>query len=86
MQQTDSRRFNAILATSSINNAIEYYQLFKEFQKKKIAESADYVPLNIACVFSPPAQLIAKEGDQQSQKNAADIRQVQEDLQQEKIR
>ena len=82
---TNSRRFNAILATASINNAIEYYQLFKEFQKKKLAENPEYIPLNIACVFSPPAQLIAKEGDQQSQKNAADIRQVQEDLQQEKI-
>ena len=35
-------------------------------------------------MFSPPAQLIAKEGDQQSQKNAADIKQLQEDLQQEK--
>jgi len=82
---TNSRRFNAILATASINNAIEYYQLFKAFQKKILTENPDYVPLNIACVFSPPAQLIAKEGDQQSQKNAADIRQVQEDLQQEKI-
>ena len=81
---TNSRRFNAILATASINNAIEYYQLFKEIQKKKQAEDSDYVPLNIACVFSPPAQLIAKEGDQQSQKNAADIRQLQEDLEQEK--
>lgn len=81
---TNNRRFNAILATASINNAIEYYQLFKEFQKKKHAENPDYIPLNIACVFSPPAQLIAKEGDQQSQKNAADIRQVQEDLPQEK--
>jgi type I restriction enzyme R subunit len=35
-------------------------------------------------VFSPPAQLIVKEGDQQSQKNAADIKQLQEDLTQEK--
>jgi type I restriction enzyme R subunit len=35
-------------------------------------------------VFSPPAQLIAKEGNQQSQKNAADIKQLQEDLTQEK--
>lgn len=81
---TNNRRFNAILATASINNAIEYYQLFKEFQKKKLAENSDYVLLNIACVFSPPAQLIAKEGDQQSQKNAADIQQLQEDLTQEK--
>ena len=81
---TNNRRFNAILATASINNAIEYYQLFKEFQKKKLAEDSDYILLNIACVFSPPAQLIAKEGDQQSQKNAADIQQLQEDLTQEK--
>ena len=81
---TNNRRFNAILATASINNAIEYYQLFKEFQKRKLAEDSDYIQLNIACVFSPPAQLIAKEGDQQSQKNAADIQQLQEDLTQEK--
>ena len=30
---TNSRKFNAILATASINNAIEYYNLFKEIQK-----------------------------------------------------
>ncbi|MBF4505255.1 type I restriction endonuclease subunit R [Flavobacterium sp. JLP] len=81
---TNSRRFNATLATASINNAIEYYQLFKNIQKKKQEENEDYVSLNIACVFSPPSQLIAKEGDQQSQKNAADIKQLQEDLTQEK--
>lgn len=69
---TNSRRFNAVLATASINNAIEYYNLFKEFQKKKLAENPDYVPLNIACVFSPPA-----EGN-------TDIQQIQEDLTQEK--
>ncbi len=82
---TNSKRFNAILATASINNAIEYYRLFKETQKQRKEASDDFIPLNIACVFSPPAQLLAKEGDQQSQKNAADIKQVQEDLQQEKI-
>lgn len=81
---TNSRRFNAVLATASINNAIEYYQLFKEIQKKKQEENPDYTMLNIACVFSPPAQLIAKQGDQQSQKNAADIKQMQEDLTQER--
>ncbi len=69
---TNSRRFNAVLATSSINNAIEYYNLFKKLQKKKQAENIDYVPLNIACVFSPPA-----EGN-------TDIQQIQEDLAQEK--
>ena len=81
---TNSGRFNAILATTSINNAIEYYQLFKQIQKQKKAEDADYAMLNVACVFSPPAQLIAKEGDKQSQKNAADIKQLQEDLINEK--
>ncbi|MBK9631893.1 MAG: type I restriction endonuclease subunit R [Saprospiraceae bacterium] len=69
---TNSRRFNAVLATASINNAIEYYNLFKEIQKKKQTENPDYVPLNIACVFSPPA-----EGN-------SDIQQIQEDLTQEK--
>ncbi|MFL0161855.1 type I restriction endonuclease subunit R [Aquirufa salirivi] len=69
---TNSRRFNAIFATASINNAIEYYQLFKELQKKKQLENDDYHPLNIACVFSPPA-----EGN-------TDIQQIQEDLIQEK--
>lgn len=69
---TNSRKFNAVLATASINNAIKYYQLFKETQKNKQAENPDYIPLNIACVFSPPA-----EGNK-------DIQQIQEDLVQEK--
>jgi type I restriction enzyme, R subunit len=81
---TNHRKFNAILATASINNAIEYYRIFKTLQKQKLEEDPEYMPLNIACVFSPPAQLIAKNGDQQSQKNAADIKQLQEDLAQEK--
>ena len=81
---TNFRKFNAVLATASINNAIEYYQLFKKLQKKKQTEDPEYTPLNIACVFSPPSQLIAKQGDQQSQKNAADIKQLQEDLTQER--
>lgn len=78
---TNQRKFNAILATASINNAIEYYRLFKETQKKKKELDTSYVPLNIACVFSPPAQVLAKEGDA---KNAEDIKQLQEDLLQEK--
>lgn len=82
---TNSKRFNAVLATASINNAIEYYNLFKEIQKKKQTENPDYIPLNIACVFSPPAQLISKDGEPNSQKNAEDVKQMQEDLQQEKI-
>ncbi|MCF6130894.1 type I restriction endonuclease subunit R [Flavobacterium wongokense] len=79
---TNHKKFNAVLATASINNAIEYYRLFKTVQKLKKELDESYVPLNIACVFSPPAQLIAKEGDA---KNAEDIKQLQEDLQQEKL-
>ena len=69
---THQRRFNAILATASINDAIEYYELFKEIQANKLKEDENFVPLNIACVFSPPA-----EGNK-------DVQQLQEDLQQEK--
>ncbi len=79
---TNQRKFNAVLATASINNAIEYYRLFKTIQEQNVSEN--YIPLNIACVFSPPAQLMAKMGDKKSQKNAADIKQLQEDLSQEK--
>jgi type I restriction enzyme R subunit len=69
---THKRKFNAILTTASINDAIEYYRLFKVLQEQRQAESPDYVPLNITCVFSPPA-----EGNK-------DIQQIQEDLPQEK--
>jgi len=81
---TNSRRFNAILATASINNAIEYYRLFKDHQAQKQVEDDSYQPLNIACVFSPPIQALAKDGDNQNSKNLADTRQLQDDLQQEK--
>lgn len=50
---TDHRRFNAILATASINNAIEYYELFKTMQAKRQAEDEGFEPLHIACVFPP---------------------------------
>ncbi|WP_256206085.1 type I restriction endonuclease subunit R [Nitrosomonas oligotropha] len=69
---TGHRRFNAILATASINNAIDYYGLFKFMRAQKQAEDETFEPLNIACVFSPPA-----EGDK-------DVQQLQEDLAQEK--
>lgn len=69
---TNSKRFNAVLATASINNAIEYYRLFKEIQSVRQAQDSEFQPLNIACVFSPPA-----EGNK-------DIQQIQEDLAQEK--
>lgn len=51
---TNLRRFNALLATQSINDAINYFKLFKEIQERKKGE--DFIPLNIACVFSPPAE------------------------------
>lgn len=76
---TNQRRFNALLATSSINHAIEYYELFKILQAKKCAQETNFEPLNIACVFSPPAHAI-KDGDNSNSKNAADIKQLQEDL------
>ena len=68
---TADRRFNALLATGSINEAIEYWEAFKAIQAARLAADPDFRPLNVACVFSPPA-----EGD-------ADVRQLQEDLAQE---
>jgi len=70
---TAQRKFNAILATSSINEAIEYFNKFKEMQAKRQAADPDFHPLNIACVFSPPA-----EGNK-------DVQQIQEDLPQEQL-
>jgi type I restriction enzyme, R subunit len=68
---TGGRRFNAIFATASINDAIEYHALFTTMQAEKAATDPDFTPLNIACVFSPPA-----EGD-------PDVKQIQDDLPQE---
>jgi type I restriction enzyme R subunit len=56
LQHNSSKRFNALLATASINDAIEYYELFKDIQKQETKEDENVIPLNIACVFSPPAQ------------------------------
>lgn len=78
---TDYRRFNAIFTTASINDAIAYYSIFKELQKDLIISDEEYQPLNIACVFSPPTQTIAKDDNN---KNIADIKQLQDDLIQEK--
>lgn len=70
---TNNRRYNALLATASINDAIEYYHLFKEEQSRlSQVTHGEYAPLHIACVFSPPA-----EGNK-------DVQQIQEDLPQEK--
>ncbi|WP_249160269.1 type I restriction endonuclease subunit R [Bradyrhizobium manausense] len=69
---TGGRRFNALLATASINDAIEYYEVFKKLQAERQAADAERVPLKIAAVFSPPA-----EGNK-------DVQQIQEDLPQER--
>lgn len=68
---TNGRRFNALFATASINDAIAYVELFKALQAKRQAADPNWQPLNIACVFSPPA-----DGNQ-------DVKQLQEDLPQE---
>ena len=65
---TSDRKFNAILATASINDAIEYHALFQTVQAEKAAADPDYRPLTVAAVFSPPADV------------SADVRQLQEDL------
>lgn len=51
---TAQRRFNALLATPSIPDAIRYYQIFKEEQEKRSQADPDYRPLNITAVFTPP--------------------------------
>lgn len=68
---TNQRKFNALFATAKIDDAIEYFHLFKEIQAGRAAASEDFIPLNVACVFSPPA-----EGNR-------DVAQLQEDLPQE---
>ncbi len=68
---TNQRKFNALFATGSIDDAIEYFHLFQEIQAERAEAEEDFIPLNIACVFSPPA-----EGNR-------DVAQLQEDLPQE---
>jgi type I restriction enzyme, R subunit len=69
---TANRKFNALFATSSIDDAIDYFNIFKGFQEEQKKNDDNYEPLNICCVFSPPA-----EGNK-------DVAQLQEDLPQEK--
>ncbi len=69
---TGDRRFNALLATASINDAIEYHDVFRTLQAERQAADPEFVPLKLAAVFSPPA-----EGNR-------DVQQIQEDLPQEK--
>ena len=69
---SDNRRFNALFATASINDAIEYCQIFDRIQLEREEADSNYKPLRIACLFSPPA-----EGNR-------DIMQIQEELDQER--
>ena len=69
---THSRRFNALFATASIVDAIDYYDLFQTIQDERQAADIAFVPLKVACVFSPPA-----DGN-------SDVKQLQEDLPTEK--
>jgi type I restriction enzyme R subunit len=68
---TGGRKFNALFATASINDAIEYYGIFQQVQAEKQENAPSFVPLTIAAVFSPPADV------------SADVKQLQEDLPQE---
>ncbi len=68
---TSTRKFNAILATASINDAIEYYNLFKQAMAATQVQDPEFQPLNVACVFSPPGDV------------STDVKQIQEDLPQE---
>ena len=68
---TGGRRFNALLATASINDAIAYHRLFAQAQAERQASDPAFVPLNVAAVFSPPADV------------GLEVRQIQEDLPQE---
>jgi type I restriction enzyme R subunit len=69
---TNCREFDAVFATASINDAIDYLELFAKIQKQRTEQGPGFRPLNSVCGFSPPA-----EGNK-------DVQQIQEDLPQEK--
>jgi type I restriction enzyme R subunit len=65
------RKFNALLATASINDAIDYYNLFDTIQRGRAIQDPAFTPLSVAAVFSPPSDV------------SPDVKQIQEDLPQE---
>ena len=58
---TAQRRFNTLLATPSIPDAIRYYEIFQEEQEKRKQADPDYEPLNITAVFTPPMRNLSDE-------------------------
>ena len=61
----------------AIKENCTHFELFDEIQTKKAETDPDFKPLNIACVFSPPAQLA------ENPEAKKDIEQLSEDLPQE---
>lgn len=71
---TGHRRFNAVFATATINDAIEYYAMFDAVQRgRQVSDPDEFQPLRITAVFSPPADV------------SPDVKQIQEDLPQEQL-
>lgn len=68
---TSGRTFNALFATASIDDAIEYYEHFNEAQTDWRRIERGFVPLTVSVVFSPPADV------------CPDVKQILEDLPQE---
>jgi type I restriction enzyme R subunit len=42
---TNQRKFNTLFATASIDDAIDYFRLFREVQAKRVEQDEDFVPL-----------------------------------------
>lgn len=74
---TADRKFNAIMATASIPDAIEYVKLFEAIQNDRQQADPDYKKLSIACVFSPPS--FGKDNGKSGQGLLDDLPTEQED-------
>jgi type I restriction enzyme R subunit len=77
---TLDRRFNALLATNSIPDAIEYVECFRAVQAERASADPSFLPLNIACIFSPPPSP-AKDSKPGGEDLAEDLPQEQKDNQ-----
>ena len=67
---TANRRFNALLATPSIPDAIRYFEVFKKEQAKRMQADPDFEPLNITAVFTPP--MLSQQDEEDLPREAAD--------------